>query len=596
MAFDLERFISEEQFIQCRPISTDDFIRLCRDCDLRIDRGDLEMLERERLFYPLLRVEYPKYIQKIRRIDENRIQTLGPLEQGESWDGETKEAYGSFWFAKDIAQDYFREGLLWRPQDRTFEPWKNFYKDGRKVVESYYSPFQIYPLWNIWQSTTMSISLISWGCLDEEKIHKRAMNIASWGRKLKEAWTQGGSRFTEAAEVCVAISTRYFPKTQTDRRTITVSTTAQYHDWGWYEYCARWDPETQLAKLQTVPNKLRDLQESLASDARYIDPMKDWYSLVQFVSLDKKKKLKGKALLAQQLHAMEMMLRLFYEDLTGEKLPPPDDNRERWKEHYYGQGVPEREMEFLEYLTNEFHLNPRPQLILVVEGAGELEQLPKLAEAMGYPFERLGIRLEPLGGIAEFTGSKKEHKWGGRLARFIDYHHQLQTIVYVVLDNEGGSSKVRDQLLRKKSNYSTSHRYTTKEDYVFLWERNFEFDNFSDSEIANALSHLTATAQVISEENIRVCRDNFGKSGFQLEKLFRSKTGTELAKRELARLLVDGFLERAKKDEGFQPPKIVKKLEEIIHLAATNHQPTGRETWLDNQKSGFLARVEPPET
>ena len=253
-------------------------------------------------------------------------------------------------------------------------------------------------------------------------------------------------------------------------------------------------------------------------------------------------------------------------------------------------------MEFLEYLTNEFHLNPRPKLILVVEGDSELEQLPKLAEAMGYPFQRLGIRLEPLGGIAEFTGSKKEHKWGGRLAGFIDYHHQLQTIVYVVLDNEGGSPKMRDQLLRRKSNYSTSHRYTTKEDYVFLWERNFEFDNFSDSEIANALSHLAATAQVISEEDIRVCRDNFGKPGFQLEKLFRSKTGTELAKRELARLLVDGLLERAKRNEGFQPPKIVKKLEEIIHLAATNHQPTGRETWLDNQKSGFLARVEPPET
>lgn len=180
-----------------------------------------------------------------------------------------------------------------------------------------------------------------------------------------------------------------------------------------------------------------------------------------------------------------------------------------------------------------------------------------------------------------------------RLARFIDYHHQFQTIVYVVLDNEGGSPRVRDQLLRRKSNYPTTHRYTTKEDYVFLWERNFEFDNFPDSEIANALSHLAATARVISEEDIRVCRENFGKPGFQLEKLFRSKTGKELAKRDLARLLVDGLLERVKSDEDFQPSKIVKKLEEIVHLAAANHQPSSKRAWLENQGSGFLAPVEP---
>lgn len=573
-------------------MTSDNFIRLCRDCDLRIDTGDLEVLEREMLFYPLLRVEYPKYIQKIRRLDENRIQTFGPLEEGESWDGETREAYGSFWFAKDIAQDYFREGLLWRPQDRGFEPWKNFYKDGRKIVESYYSPFQIYPLWQIWQSTTMSLSLISWGCLDEEKLHKNAYELASWGKELKKVWAEGESRFSQAAEICISNANRYFPKTQTDRRTITVSFPAQYHNWDWYKYCRQWDPKAELAKLNIEPSRVRELQRSLASEARYIDPLGNWYSLIQFVSLDQKKKLKGNALLAQWLYAMEMMLRLFYEDLTGERLPAPDDDYHHWKERYYGQGVPERELEFLEYLTNQFHLNPRPKLILVVEGEGELDQLPRIAEAMEYPFERVGIRVELLRGIAEFTGDKRERKSGGRLTRFIDYHHQLQTLIYVILDNEARSQEVKEKLVKARSRYPESRRFVTKEEYVCIWERNFEFDNFSDSEISSALSTLAGTAEIISQDDVQNCREKFGKPGCQLEKLFQSKTGKALAKRELARLLVNGLVERVEKDVEFQPPKIVKKLEEIIHLAATNHQPTGREAWLDNQKSGFLAPVE----
>lgn len=589
MAFDLKRFITEEQFIQCAPVSADNFVSLCTNCDLQIGKHDLEMLEREGVFYPLIRVQFPKYIQKIRRLSNDEYEILGPLDEGEPWDGETQEAYGGFCFIKEAVEDYYREGLLWRPEDRSFEPWKNFSdEDGQRLVESFYSPFQVYHLSTLWERTSISIPLIWWGSLDEDERQEKALELAEIGKQCKKNWAEGGDRFTQAVEVCIAIANRYYPNTRSDRRTITFSMPLD-SEWDWRKYCRQWNAKEEISKLNVSPETLRELQRDMAGDAQHIDPIGDWYSLVQFVSLGKKEKLKGKALLAQKLYAMEMMLRLFFQDVTGERLVPPDDVGP--KHYYYGDGVSERELEFLEYLANQFNLNPRPRLILVVEGNGELDQIPRIAQAIGYSLDRVGIRLEFLGGISEFTGDKMEGKSGGRLARFIDYHHQLQTLVYCMLDHENGSPKIKEQLLKIRSRYPHSSRFITKEEYLFIWEKNFEFDNFSDSAIASALSILAGNADLFSQTEVANCRQNFGKPGYQLEKLFRCKTKRDLNKRKLARILVDGFVDGAKRGESREPPKIVKKLREIIRLARQNHPPVRKESWLRNQESGFLAPV-----
>ena len=128
MAFDIERFIAEDHFILCPPIPADNFVALCKECDLRIERETLEMLEREKVFYPLLRARFPKYTEKISRLD-NGYQSLGPLQEGESWGGEIHEAYGVFYFEKQLAEEFYHEGLLWRPQDRLFEPWHSFWNE-----------------------------------------------------------------------------------------------------------------------------------------------------------------------------------------------------------------------------------------------------------------------------------------------------------------------------------------------------------------------------------------------------------------------------------------------------------------------------------
>lgn len=93
-------------------------------------------------------------------------------------------------------------------------------------------------------------------------------------------------------------------------------------------------------------DRIRKYQEAMSLSARHCDPIENWYDLVQFVSLEKKKRLKGDALLSQTFYSMEMMLRLFYKDLTGQKLPEDFGAERGWKERVYGKGVPDSNMVF----------------------------------------------------------------------------------------------------------------------------------------------------------------------------------------------------------------------------------------------------------
>jgi len=330
-------------------------------------------------------------------------------------------------------------------------------------------------------------------------------------------------------------------------------------------------------------DRIKKYQETMSLRARSCDPLENWYDLIQFVSLEKKKRLKEDALLAQTFYSMEMMLRLFYKDLTGQKLSEDFGSENSWKERVYGKDVSYSNMIFLEYLTNQFHLNPRPKLILIVEGRSEYEQIPRLSKEIGYSFDTLGIRVELLEGIGNFTS--------GKIERFIDHYHNLQTIVYLILDNENNAVNFRNKMLRKKSRYLEANRYITNENYIFIWNTCFEFDNFSDEEISNALSSLSNdfnfTIQEISE-----CRKEFGKRGDSISTLFKERTCRELNKPMLSERLVDNILNKIDNEyvDGNHRRKLIIKIMEIIDLARRNYQPWSYELWKQNQESGYFGK------
>lgn len=580
---DLKAIIGNEWFIVCGLLSTDGFITFCRDRSLHTSREQLEQLERLKLFYPVARVQFPKLTVKVEYSEDRKsYRDLGVLEEGEAWNGETIEEYASFSFTKRYAEDWLEHGYLWDPRSRDFEPWSEFSEEGRWRIESYYSMFQCLPLHHLCHELTINVGMEWWSTYSHDQVQQSGQNMAELSRAAIRAIQEHGCRGGEASAICQAISNRYYPHTQSDRRTLSISRSADYHDWDWAEYCRGWDAEGVRRLLDVSTEELKRLQETTAQDASWIDPLADWYSLVRFVSIEQRKRLKGKALLAQTGYPMEEMLRLFYHDLTGEKLCGPDESPSWRLSHFYGEGVPENELRFLEFLTNQYHLNPRPRLLLLVEGKGERQQIPRIArELLGCPMERVGIQVETLMGLGEAT----------KLDRMIDHYHYRQTVVYLILDNENNARMLRERLLRTRSKYPDVPGTITKAEYVFLWEKCFEFDNFSDEEIAAGMTGVAGGRYAFMATEVAQARAKFGQRGDPLSAFYEHKVGHRLNKPDLIERLVQDVLANPAADfdaEGKPKRPIATKILEIIRLAAKNYQPVRLKDWRETQQSGFI--------
>jgi len=576
----LKYIIENEHFIICPFLPTDQFIQYCKDRGIQISRKQLEQFEKLEIFYPIARVRYPKIKTKIEYVDNGkRYRDLGILKDGEEWSGEIKEEYAGFYLKKGYAMDWLEEGHLWNPASQPFQAWKTF-KDGKgyRQTESFYSIFQCYTLYDLIQLTKIELRAEAWVSHSKEDINVTS-KVLDWAEMVISSHQKNGIEGEAAVATCQIISNRYFPITQSDRRTIIVPGN-EY----WHKYCRDWDAKAVLDDLGMNIDELKKLHAQVAFDAKNVDPLERWYELISFVSVGQKKKLKGKALFAQTLYSMEQMLRLFYDDLTGNKLLAPDESPFWEKDKFYGEGVTKNELQYLEFLTNQYNLNPRPNLILVVEGNGEAEQFPRLAkELFRLSFPQLGIEVVNIHGVGNFTGKKSTDKYGA-LEKFIDDYHYRQTIVFVVLDNEGRVQTVRQNLLKANSKCYPK-RKVTKNEYICVWNKNIEFDNFTHNEIAKAMTTLSDNRHLFKDNDIADCENGFSaREGNSLEKLFNNMLGYDLSKPKLLEILF-GFI--ISNPETERP--VVQVIQEVINLAGKNHyRPVTMDIWQKNQESGFF--------
>lgn len=585
---DLKYLVENEFFITCPPLQTDQFVQHCKDRGIKTSKNQLEQFEKLRIFFPIARVQYPKIRYKVKYMDNgNRYQILGRLGDGEEWNGDTIERYAHFWFEKRYAENWLERGFLWEPSSRSFEQWETFMdEDGYRRIESFYSVFQCYSLYYLIQMLRIDFRMEYEISRSKEDSEKLTNNIRKMSKKTISFLQKNGIRGETIATICQILSNRYFPQTQSDRRSFKLPL-----NWDWYEYCRNWDAQAVLNEIGISCNELRKYQESISSDARFIDPLVRWYSLVSFISVEKKAQLKGKALFAQTLYSMEGMLRLFYEEITGDKLYLPDESPMWKRDDFYGEGVSQNELQYLEYLTNEYNLNPRPKLILVVEGNGEEEQFPRLVEELfGLTFPRLGIEVRNVRGVGGFTGKRRLDKYGA-LEKFIDDYHFRQTIVFVILDNEGRVPTIKERLIRAPSKFYPK-RTVTKKEYIHVWDRNVEFDNFSHKEIAQAMTELCEGRYLFTAEEIADCQERFdARKNNPLGRLFEEKVSYGLSKPKLLRRLCGFIILYAGSEFGTDSKArrpLVQVLEKIIELASINYQPVTQDIWQKNQESGYF--------
>lgn len=581
------KYIIENPFVICGLLPARQFVSLCKSVGINTSEEQLEKFEKLGIFYPFARVRYP---------DDMR-------------------GFIDIWSQKEHALSWLENGFIWEPSTSPFQEWKTFRKEGNffDSIISFYSIFQCYPLHDLSQRLKIDVQFEYFVDCGEENRKKLIESIlytsketilAYQGKKIEidDSFEQLMFNILKdkakykaiAAKICQIISNRYYPETQSDGRSIRLSSALRYRDWNWYEYCRDWNAKAVLDELGLDIDELKSLHMLVALEAKEIDPLENWYELVSFISVDKKKKLKGAALFAQDIYAIEKMLRLFYEEITGDKLPigevPPfvDVNE------IYGINTAENISDHLEFVTNEFNINPKPCLILVVEGDGEEKQFPRFAkEILGYSFPILGIEVRNLKGVGNFTGKKSKDKYGA-LEKFIDEYHSRQTIVFIVLDNEGGAKQVMERLIKKPSIISQC-RTVTKADLIHLWERSIEFDNFSHEEIANAMSELCNQEYEFTSDEMKKCEEDYDtrRKGNPLEDIFTENVNNTLFnKTKLLELLFDNIISNREKEIiRYDKRPVLELLIKIIKLALSNSQPITRHIRQSYQESGYFGDI-----
>ncbi len=589
----LNYLIEHGLFVSCPLLDTDRFITYCTERGLRVDKRQLEQLEQLGIFYPMARVRQPLVKYKVQYTEDGHCYyDLGRLEEGEEWSGDTIEQYADFRFTQRIARAWLAEGWIWEPASREFEPWDSFSDKVRhqRHTQSFYSVFQCDALRHLLQSIRRHTVSNNWLVTQTpEAITERIRQLSAEAEKQISTFKAQNPKRDLSAYICQIISNRYFPLTQTDRRTIQIS---GHYDDEWEHYARDWDAKAVLTDLNISPEDLKQLQERIARIARKDDPLEYWYELVSFISVEQKKSLKDKALLAQTFYSMEHMLRLFYEDFTGTKLYAPGQSPVQHPDQFYGEGVTRDELMYLELLTNRFHLNPKPQLILLVEGYGEEDQYPLLIEKLfGFSLSQLGIELYNIYGVSGFIGKKYERY--GALERFIDSYHYRHTLVFLILDNDKRVLEVKKNLVKAYSKFSSSRR-VTRDEYIHVWNTCVEFDNFSHIEIAQAMTELGKNQYVFTVDEIAECEATFvTRNGDTLSKLYKEKLDYELAKTELLKILF-GYIYSdiaSELDESGRPKRpIGRVLQKVIELASHNPQPITRDVWEQNQQSGYFGQ------
>jgi hypothetical protein len=572
-----------------------EFIEYCKKRGVHITKQYLETFEKLGIFLPLIRISYPKFQRKIERITENTYERLGILEDGEIWNGETEKDYGYvYFFDNEEVNVWIEEGLIFIPTKKTFQPWKNFQdEDGGKNVESFYSMFQILSLKKVMNIFRLHFSLantIEFGNTWNIKTFRKTLNYIK--SDIKE-FSEQEDKFNEIAKICQIISNRYLPFAESnDRVTIQLSiqrNPVETQDFDFFEYCQNWNAQEILIELGLTIEEIKAVWQVLI---RKVDesPISAWRELIDFVDTEQRNKLKDEALLAETYCVIAKMLNLFHKELTGELLYSEGIFSSPEKIHNWREVFPD-DFQYMEFVVNEYGLNPKPKLILFVEGESEFVEIPKLVKSLfGKSLTDYRILINNLNSIGEFVGKKSKTSEELKIERFIDYFHDAQTIVYFIIDDENNAKQVKDILVRKKSQYADK-KTITKEEFFKVWVKNIEFDNFTDEEIAQAMTRLCENRYIFQASEVKSSRDSFGtKELITLTDLYKEKSNYGLNKPELLSILFDCLKSKhtLNIDNVEKVRPIIEVIDKITHLAIKNYQPTRLQRWKEAQDTGWI--------
>jgi hypothetical protein len=552
------------ELMLCPLLRAEDFCRYATERGLRIDRERLHRFEMIGALRPVFRARVVDS-DSHQPIEVPLVSSASAFDDGRAWDTTSDEVP-----AVPALDD--------------------------RSCQAYYSIFQVDQLRLLLSEFSLTVQLD--GYLEPGRDLSRLLhNLEKLTEQLRTSRRVGASsdfRFSLAL-LCQAISNRYFPITQGDGRTIVVTeggfswdqwVTVNGQNWRWNTYARGWDPQVVARRFALTPERLRHAYETLAGGQAGVDPLERWYPLVQFVSPTYRGRLKGDALFAETLRCGALMLRALFKDLYGADLPPVNEVHGTVIRHVPELEVRQDPRRHLEFVANRFGVNPQPKLVLLVEGLSEEQMVLRVFnEYFGFPPGRCSIEVVVLGGVDNATGNRREDRYQAIL-RLLDYLHHHQSLTFLILDNENQAKRLKEAA-RDKLSIHGHRRHVTRAEYIRVWRRTFELDNFSDTELAVAMARTSEGRCDFRARDLRSCRQS-EEPGSALSQLYKSRCGYSLPKLALANHLADLMLAPdASKAVANRP--LIKVLQRVVRLATKNPLPVMQEIWEKNQASKVLA-------
>jgi len=274
--------------------------------------------------------------------------------------------------------------------------------------------------------------------------------------------------------LCQVISNRYLPYALGNERTIRVAPTTHWgewmefssHSWEWRIYCEEWDPTTLVAPFGLDEPSLQRAYEEIVVAIRDCDPLWDWSDLRRFVNQGKRDKLRGDALRAELYRQAADMLGRLHRELYASDLRPPEDMFGMVLSYIPELDVRDDPREFLQYVVNQYDLNPQPKAVLFVEGESEVVFAKAIFRGLfGAHHGVSGIEIVNLRGVDSATGNKISDRFSA-IFRLVDYLHEHQTLAYIMLDNEGQARNLKEAARDKASRVEVRSRAMPRVDVV----------------------------------------------------------------------------------------------------------------------------------
>jgi hypothetical protein len=423
----VKELILQEAFYQNFPLEVDKFIDYCKKRGLKnVDRKYLEYLEKEGLFRPIMRVDgyYVNNTTDLKKLYENNH--------------------------------------VIDPSQNEFVPWKTFYETRteypREVIRTYYyHPYQIYSLNSVLEAIEAKIRALTRFNITPQN-DASVINFRKPGKNMgnrPEIMRKDSKKDEKFVELLLFIQNKYLPLVkQPGYINITGDSPNNLYE-RWYDLKRKIIPKEIVRALGLKTKDIDDYRGLIGSYGLFIDPLNDWYDLIKYINYDKRQKLKGKALLAQDFYIISDMLALLLKDLTGEKQLETgsisDTMQGRGKVRVYGKELNYVDRDILIRLLREYGINPRPRLVLIVEGDAEEIVFPIIANAMDIPLERYDIQIinirgvdkDPRGLIIDYA-TPDVYPFDNKY-----YIHPERTKVFLIFDNEGNKTSWIKKFIEK---------------------------------------------------------------------------------------------------------------------------------------------------